>query len=835
MRRWLAAAPVAALILLLALLLWPVLFGGRVLLPADLPYVTDPLWRSSTPPDFVQTSNPILADQMTQFYPWLVFARSQINAGSVPLWNPYVNGGQPHLGNGLTGVYGPFDLLRQLLPMPALYGWIALVQLALAGGFTYAYARWIRLRRPAAGLSMIAFVLSGPLTGWLGFPPFDVIVWLPAMLYTVERALASRQRLWVALAATALGAQLLGGQPEVAFQVTCVWLIYALVRGAQLNAPLPKGPGRFAYAVPVLTIAGLGTLLAAVHLLPFVDTVFESAVFGERVAGQTITSGDWWLRIVADYRQWPTLLVTLLPRFFGIETDGGYWFPYSNTVEQAAYAGILPLALALAAVWHAWRSRTAPHRGMTLLWAAIGAASLALALRLPLVNLANMLPVIGLAVPGRLRLVYVFAVAMLAGIGLDLWLADVSPIPRYVQRLLVGGALIAAIASAAAWGVFTLLQEQLLTAGRAYMEANWGTPFFSRPLADYYALVEQRQAIKLALYNPLVTPLMLLPVWVALLWGLSRWRFLRLHRTPGRAAAVILALTLADLLWVRDGVNAMTDPALLEQRPPILASIDRGPAPFRVVATGAILNPNSALLFELQDVRGYDALALARYTALLARLPGYYPVHHHRFFLTADAPLFDLLNVKYLLTDRTPANPRWELVAQDGDIRLYRNREVWPRAYFVQDAVVVASAQEARDRVLDATFDYRRQVVLEHVPPSWTPPTSSPDPAPQVQVVGYSADRVVLQVVTSRPGLVVLTDAYQRGWRAWVNGRSAPVLIANAAFRAVPVGAGSHIVTLAFRPISFMIGAGISAATLAGLLLLAAGRRPRRTPEGSVV
>ena len=107
---------------------------------------------------------------------------------------------------------------------------------------------------------------------------------------------------------------------------------------------------------------------------------------------------------------------------------------------------------------------------------------------------------------------------------------------RLVPRLLLVAAVGAVLACGAAWGFFTLFADRFIASGRAYMEANWGTPFFSRPLAEYYALVEQRQAIKLALYNPLATPIMFLPVWVALLWGISRLRLLRLRHVPGRAA-----------------------------------------------------------------------------------------------------------------------------------------------------------------------------------------------------------------------------------------------------------------------------------------------------------
>ena len=79
-------------------------------------------------------------------------------------------------------------------------------------------------------------------------------------------------------------------------------------------------------------------------------------------------------------------------------------------------------------------------------------------------------------------------------------------------------------------------------------------------------------------------------------------------------------------------------------------------------------------------------------------------------------------------------------------------------------------------------------------------------------------DRVRIAADLERPGYVVLVDTYDPGWKATVDGRRAPVLRANAAFRAVPVGAGRHVVEMVYRPLSVIVGAALSAAAaLVGL------------------
>lgn len=816
---------VALLAVVLVLFLGPALFGGRVLLPADIPFAVDPLWRTLAPEGFTVPANPILADQMNMYYAWQVYARRMLPTDAIPLWNPYNNGGQPYLGNGQAGLFGPFDLLRRLLPLPASYAWLALLRLSIAGVFMLLYGRAIGLRAAGATLSMLVFTLSGPMVVWLGYPLSSVMVWLPAMLYTGERLLATQSRVWLAACALAVGLQLLGGHPETMFHVSAAWMLYLVLR-VGMQPPEQRNVKKL---IPVLLAALLGVLLACIHLLPFVDALPESVALAGRLETANLAEMSWIRRLLFDSHEWPSAITLLLPRFFGSEADNSYWYPNHNSVEQNAYAGVLPLALAVTMAVYALRERTTPNRRLLLLWTLIGVGSLAVGLRLPLTNAVNFLPVLNVTAPGRLRIIFVLAVAVLAGAGLDQWLSGSVRFRQWVSRLLLLFALVGIGSAATAYAGFTLFADRFIESGRAFVEANWGTPYFTQPIEVYYDLVMQRQVAKLALYHPLHTPVMYLPVLIALAWMLAQ------RRATAYAAHAAILLVAIDLFWVGYGFNPAVDPTFLERKPALIERINADAEPHRVLATATILNPNSSMRYALADVRGYDPMAINRYVELLAGLPGFHPIHFHLYFTAADSPLFDLLNVKYLLTEQPQPAQRWEAIDQDGSVLLYRNRDVWPRAFLVYQAVSVGSAEESLARLHDPDFDFRRQVILESAPPDWAEPAQPPATPAPVAITAYTPDRVQMQVDTPVTGLLVFTDTYLRGWQAWIDDRPAAIWVANHAFRAVVVPGGSHTVTFAYRPRSFVFGVIASSAAGLTLLLLAVwgfvpNLRRKRTP-----
>jgi hypothetical protein len=99
------------------------------------------------------------------------------------------------------------------------------------------------------------------------------------------------------------------------------------------------------------------------------------------------------------------------------------------------------------------------------------------------------------------------------------------------------------------------------------------------------------------------------------------------------------------------------------------------------------------------------------------------------------------------------------------------------------------------------------------------------DPADEdahIEIVARTANTMLVKL-NDLPGPRILTylDAYYPGWTAYVDGEAAHIYLANDAFKAVAVPAGTHEVRFVFRPMRVYFGAAISlTATIMALLFL---------------
>ena len=107
------------------------------------------------------------------------------------------------------------------------------------------------------------------------------------------------------------------------------------------------------------------------------------------------------------------------------------------------------------------------------------------------------------------------------------------------------------------------------------------------------------------------------------------------------------------------------------------------------------------------------------------------------------------------------------------------------------------------------------------------PPRFIESPVGDVAVREEAPTRTVIEASLRRPGLVVLADRFESGWRLTIDGRPAPILRANLLMRAAAVAAGSHTLVFTYRPASVRLGAWISLAGLVafgGLAIRARGQ-----------
>jgi hypothetical protein len=268
--------------------------------------------------------------------------------------------------------------------------------------------------------------------------------------------------------------------------------------------------------------------------------------------------------------------------------------------------------------------------------------------------------------------------------------------------------------------------------------------------------------------------------------------------------------------------------------------------PYRVYNEFRIYD-NYGVPFAVEDLWGASPLRPDRYDKFLSP-----PMPVER--------IWELLNVKYVITWRqelfVPSTIIFEEPAPDGMTYVHRLSEIGPRAWLVNQAEI-AGDETILQKIADPNFDRWQTALLEaEARPYLEPINQSPsDQLNQVAkdeatfegdhaAIGRQAPRIrdqvlhfaspsphslTINVSTSVPTLLILSETHYPGWQATIDGRPATILRAYYLLRAVPLPAGEHTVELIFRPLSFTIGAvtsGLSLLFVLGAVILQ--RRPRR-------
>jgi hypothetical protein len=247
-----------------------------------------------------------------------------------------------------------------------------------------------------------------------------------------------------------------------------------------------------------------------------------------------------------------------------------------------------------------------------------------------------------------------------------------------------------------------------------------------------------------------------------------------------------------------------------------------GAPPPRVLAPYPLIRDNSGMLYGLSNPSGYVALTLESVWVYLHESLGLAaPLEANTF---PSGEIFDFGPFPYRSASLVLGYDR-------ASSRLVLNPDPDPRAYVAHSVEVVADVHAAVAR-LRAGQD-RSHVTL--VAPAEAPvlPPSAPAPEARAEIASFAPERIVVEVDSPRPGVLVVGEAWYPGWRATVNGRDAACLQANAWMRAVAVPAGPSRVVMSFRSSNLWIGAAISLLSLG--LCLAARRglkaaRPRPLP-----
>lgn len=722
--------------------------------------------------------------------------------GQMPLIDPYRAGGQPHLGNPNTVPLYPDNLLYLVAPLLWAFNAHLWLHLLLAPAAFYAMARAWGLEREPAWAAGVIYAGSGFYLSNLNFYNLIAGVTLAPALIAAALRLAGRP---TAGRFAALGLlwtlMLLAGDPMTAALAGLLAASAVFVRH-----------GRRARLLPVVVAVTAGTLLAAPQLVEFL-----------RIAPLSFR-GHWGYSAIASMAaSWPPVAILgwLVPFPFG-QPDLQYWGQELFQGNLPFYFSLYPGALALALVAASGRPRTVAARWSWSLVAvgiffALGAFN-------PAVRwLADALPANLLRLPTKLWPLVAIGAALLCGLGFSRLLENRGGWRRRLVPLLAGAYLAAGLALWIAAGPATGVMRRLVP-------ARLGSDFVVSVLVRWITLLIGT-ALLLALF--------------ALLLRAARQR----QRLAG---ALLLAVHLGTQLFLLRPLLATDDTEAYRADPPIARHIPPGSR----LAHGAhdgLFGPSSISIGSFPDASlrwRQRQMHAGLYPAAGMRQGLRYefnlsPEGLDSFLTRATAQAFGMLGdadrvrllaasgVDYLLMERQPdpaALALLEPIASEpvpgGVEHLYRLRHTAPEFRFAGTVHGSENLNEALRKLLDPTFDPRTATVLagEHAATTGGGGT--------VEVLAEGPESLHLEVRAESAGALVVQRAFLPLYRATVNGREVPLVVADLHRMAVELEAGDHRVRIwADRRPLYMSALLV----LAGVLLLAAGSqrlRSARDPSG---
>ncbi len=98
------------------------------------------------------------------------------------------------------------------------------------------------------------------------------------------------------------------------------------------------------------------------------------------------------------------------------------------------------------------------------------------------------------------------------------------------------------------------------------------------------------------------------------------------------------------------------------------------------------------------------------------------------------------------------------------------------------------------------------------------------DPLSKIKLTSYEPNHLLYRSVSSSDQLAVFSEIYyEKGWKAFIDGKRVPHLRANYVLRALPIPAGEHQIEFKFEPSSYFIGRKISLFSSLLVILLFVG------------
>ncbi len=757
-------------------------------------------------PAFMPDRSIFGTDYFAGGYQFMEFLSARMRSGHIPTWVPYVYGGVPlHANPG--GTYYPTRLLFMfLLPDSRVLPALLLTQFAVAGIGMYLLAVELKTRTWIAFIAGLAFQFTGIMMAGI-YSGHDgriiVATFAPLVFFMLHRGMRTGSISAFVGLAGALGFAMLSFQIQSAYYLLLAaagWTLFCAMRFREAGWPVVGA--RMGKALLAVFFA---FALAAVNFLPFVDYVGESprgAVGGRGYEYAT------------SFSMPPAEIAGL-----AVPEQQGFLQTYhgkSYFKQHTEYVGALVVGLLLLGFMFSRRNKYWQFFG--------GVALVALS-----VSLGGYTPIY------KLYFNFLPGTNKFRAPSISFFLVSMSLVIMAALTL----EAIAAIRDRAP-------DEEKAARRAAKTSANVKT---QRDFAEYGMIALMVIAVLFMLTSQVIpNQFGEATGWIrfGLFLGvtgflLSRWvRGALQTRTLAMALAVI---TLADL-WIIDRKFFQTVPppdqiyAADDVVQYLQSQKDGGRVwvfpfgnqavyhGFERVGNNTIPLKNYLMHFGIEQAGGEHGNQLERWNQYAGAGEKIY-VDWHNF--TGFPVFMSAANIRYIVSglelkmnnSDTASTPMGlEEVYRGHSAIVYRNDNALERAYLVPNVQLIPQTDSALKYMQSSAFNPRNVAVVDRAIGATLSATTLVQSS---EIKVKEPARVIVHTTTNRPAMLVLADVYAHGWKAFIDGKPAAMVIANVAFRGVVVPAGEHDVRFSFDPDALFTGLYISSILFALLMAYVIG------------
>ena len=707
------------------------------------------------------------SDMFLQYFAWREFGFRELAKGNLALWNPHIFSGAPYFGGMQGALLYPPNWLFLVLPTPVAINWSVALHIFAIGAFMFF---WMKQR----GLSAAASFFAGMLVMFCGaffphvfaghLPQLSAMTWSPLIFCSIDAVFRTQRVRWSLLGMFAIAMQTLAGFPQYVFYTAIIAGLYTALR--------LMGHWNWRVAATLLSIYPGGALLAAVQLLPAIQTTRETTR-GFRLPFQFASM------LFLPPENFMTLLA---PNFFGhIARYWGRWYLW----ETSLFIGVAGVALAIYAAIRCERGTK---------WRPLIVICIAF-----LLAFGAYTPLFGFLytwIPGFDRFRSISKFSFLASLFLCLLAA--SGLDQLFRQKRIETPLIAAVLAGAAalglagwWTASTGSWPGLMNASRASGQSY----LFPQLCADTEFIAQSQHLAAMSLF---------VAAGVCALLGI----ILAFARREPRALFGVIVLGGVEMFVFAHGTRATFDSATIVNRDE-KRFLEEHSGDYRIMN---VANPNSAMLIGAHDMWGYEATVVRRYAEFMTWSQGGDPDQAMSYvkFVRYD-PLFAMLRLGYVLRQHGT-----ELEIGDAP------EPPMSHIHLISSYRVLPDRNAIFDALRSGTFDPAHEVILESEPEPKPSPAENPGTA---QIVATSTDALEIEADVEQPAILLITDAFTPSGRAVALPGSVQtnykLLPANYILRAVPLLAGHHHLHVEYARDALTLGKWISIlATVAFLVAL---------------